>query len=227
MLVDTLFLNRRGYTMKTHIWKTVIILSVFLFAITIKASKVCAAEIPVIDTTVHIEWEDEDNLDAHRPKEVTVTLYANGNEIGKSMTLSAEDNWEGTFQELPLYEDHEKQCYSVVEGKIDGYTVTIEGSDVNGYTITNIHEPLPEGRSGEEEIVKLEELQDPLANAQIVETIVTTKVSKSMPARTSTTIKKTMSAKTADSSDTVLWGGTLLGAITALFIWMRIEQNRK
>jgi hypothetical protein len=27
--------------------------------------------------------------------------------------------------------------------------------------------------------------------------------------------------------DGVYWGGTLLGAITALFIWMRIEQKRK
>jgi hypothetical protein len=65
------------------------------------------------------------------------------------------------------------------------------------------------------------------AKGKIVETVVTTKVSKSMPARTSTTIKKTMSAKTADTSSTVYWGGTLLGAITALFVWMNFEQKRK
>ena len=66
-----------------------------------------------------------------------------------------------------------------------------------------------------------------VAEGKIVETVVTTKVSRSMPARTSTTIKKTMSAKTADASDTVYWGGTLLGAIAALFVWMRFEQKRK
>ena len=73
----------------------------------------------------------------------------------------------------------------------------------------------------------MDDMPQSQAEGMIVETVVTTKVSKSMPARTSTTIKKTMSAKTADTSETVYWGGTLLGAITALFIWMRIEQRRK
>ncbi len=48
-----------------------------------------------------------------------------------------------------------------------------------------------------------------------------------MPARTSTTIKKTHSAKTADSSNTLLWGGMLLMAVIALFIWMRFEQSKE
>ena len=48
-----------------------------------------------------------------------------------------------------------------------------------------------------------------------------------MPARTSTTIKKTHSAKTADSADSILWGGILLMSVIALFIWMRIEQSRE
>lgn len=213
--------------MKIHIRKIGFFVSVFLTAIILHGSKAFAAAPSMIDTNVRIVWEDEEDQDHARPEEVTITLYANGNEVGRSMTLSAENDWEGTFEGLPAYIEDERQAYSVVEEKIDGYTGAIAGSDTDGYTITNMHAPLPKGRSGEEEMDRLDDRPQSQAEGTIVETVVTTKVSKSMPARTSTTIKKTMSAKTADTSETVYWGGTLLGAITALFIWMRIEQKRK
>ena len=213
--------------MKIHIRKIGLFVSVFLTAIILHGSKAFAAAPSMIDTNVRIVWEDEEDQDHARPEEVTITLYANGNEVGRSMTLSAENDWEGTFEGLPAYIEDERQAYSVVEEKIDGYTGAIAGSDTDGYTITNMHAPLPKGRSGEEEMDRLDDRPQSQAEGMIVETVVTTKVSKSMPARTSTTIKKTMSAKTADTSETVYWGGTLLGAITALFIWMRIEQKRK
>ena len=186
-----------------------------------------AAEISTIDITINMKWDDEEDLDGSRPEEVTVTLYANGNEIGRSVTLRADEDWEGTFIELPLYYNGELQSYSVVEEKVDGYTGTIEGSCMDRYTITNIHKPLPQGRNSGVEIENLNNESEVPVKGKIVETVVTTKVSRSMPARTSTTIKKTMSAKTADTSDTVYWGSTLLGAITALFVWMRFEQKRK
>ena len=213
--------------MKIHIWKMAVLISVFLIAISITGSKVRAAEISTINIKINMKWDDEEDMDGSRPEDVTVTLYANGNEIGKSVTLCADNNWEGIFEELPLYDNEELQSYSVVEERVDGYTGSIEGSDVDGYTITNIHNPLPKGRNSEEEISRLDDSRDFYAEGKIVETVVTTKVSRSMPARTSTTIKKTMSAKTADASDTVYWGGTLLGAIAALFVWMRFEQKRK
>ena len=213
--------------MKIHIRKIGFFVSVFLTAIILHGSKAFAAAPSMIDTNVRIVWEDEEDQDHARPEEVTITLYANGNEVGRSMTLSAENDWEGTFEGLPAYIEDERQAYSVVEEKIEEYTGAIAGSDTDGYTITNMHAPLPKGRSGEEEMDRLDDRPQSQAEGTIVETVVTTKVSKSMPARTSTTIKKTMSAKTADTSETVYWGGTLLGAITALFIWMRIEQKRK
>ena len=217
----------RGNTMKIHIWKMAVLFSVFLIALSFTGSKVRAAEISAIDITINMKWDDEEDLDGSRPEKVTVTLYANGNEIGRSVTLSADNNWKGIFKELPQYENEELQSYSVVEEKVDGYTGTIEGSDVDGYTITNIHKPLPQGRDSSEEASRMDGSPEFYAKGKIVETVVTTKVSKSMPARTSTTIKKTMSAKTADTSNTVYWGGTLLGAITALFVWMNFEQKRK
>ena len=94
-----------------------------------------------------------------------------------------------------------RQSYSIVEERLDGYTGSISGTDEEGYVIDNHHDPLPEGRSVEEEIVNL-----PGGKARkeaVVSTVITSKVSRSMPVRTSTTIRKTMSAKTSDSSGTM------------------------
>ena len=174
---------------------------------------------PAIDIDVTGLWEDDDDNDGTRPESVNVTLYANG------ITLSEENDWSGTFEELAVYSDCVRQSYSVVEERLEGYTGLISGSDLDGYTITNSHEPLPEGRSGEEEISQRS--RGTIEEGKIVATVLTTKVSRSMPARTSTTIKKTHSAKTADSSNTLLWGGMLLMAVIALFIWMRFEQSKE
>ena len=180
---------------------------------------------PAIDIDVTGLWEDDDDNDGTRPESVNVTLYANGKETGRTITLSEENDWSGTFEELAVYSDCVRQSYSVVEERLEGYTGLISGSDLDGYTITNSHEPLPEGRSGEEEISQRS--RGTIEEGKIVATVLTTKVSRSMPARTSTTIKKTHSAKTADSSNTLLWGGMLLMAVIALFIWMRIEQSKE
>ncbi|MBQ9049535.1 MAG: Cna B-type domain-containing protein [Lachnospiraceae bacterium] len=180
---------------------------------------------PAIDIFVTGLWEDDDDNDGTRPESVNVTLYANGKETGRTITLSEENDWSGTFEELAVYSDCVRQSYSVVEERLEGYTGLISGSDLDGYTITNSHEPLPEGRSGEEEISQRS--RGTIEEGKIVATVLTTKVSSSMPARTSTTIKKTHSAKTADSSNTLLWGGMLLMAVIALFIWMRIEQSKE
>ena len=180
---------------------------------------------PAIDIDVTGLWEDDDDNDGTRPESVNVTLYANGKETGRTITLSEENDWGGTFEELAVYSDCVRQSYSVVEERLEGYTGLISGSDLDGYTITNSHEPLPEGRSGEEEISQRS--RGTIEEGKIVATVLTTKVSRSMPARTSTTIKKTHSAKTADSSNTLLWGGMLLMAVIALFIWMRFEQSKE
>lgn len=178
---------------------------------------------PEMDVEVSGMWEDEDNRDGTRPGSVKVTLYANGKETGRTLTLSEENDWSGTFEELAVYSDSTRQSYSVVEERVDGYTGLIRGSDRGGYTITNTHEPLPEGRSSEEEIALRNQ---PVKEGVIVAKVLTTKVSRSMPVRTSTTIKKSKSAKTADTSAPCMWGGLLLAAVVALFIWMKIEQKK-
>lgn len=182
-------------------------------------------KVPAIDVEVTGQWEDEDNKDGTRPGNVMVTLYANGCETGRTITLSEENDWTGTFEELPVYQDGIRQSYQVVEGRLKGYTGLISGSDREGYTITNEHTPLPEGRSSEEEIALRSQ---PVQEGVIVAQVLTTKVSRSTPVRTSTTIKKTQSVKTADSSaSTRVWGAMLIMAAAALYIWMKYEQRRE
>ena len=170
-----------------------------------------------IDINVSSIWDDENDKDGMRTEEILITLFANGNETGKTAVLDQENDWSVTFCDMPVTDSSGAVAYSVVEDRLDGYTCTIAGSDRDGFTITNIHKPMPEGRSSEEEIRK----------GSIVATVVTSKVSRSTPVRTRITIDKTMSAKTADASsagDCILM---LIAAITGLVLWMRYEQENE
>ena len=40
-----------------------------------------------MDVTVSCGWDDEENRDGTRPDHVTVTLYANGRETGRAITI--------------------------------------------------------------------------------------------------------------------------------------------
>ena len=193
-----------------------------------KAERIFLAPVlktPSIDVEVTGKWEDEDNRDGTRPGSVKITLYANGSETGRTITLSEENDWCGTFDDLPVYSDCVRQSYSIAEGRLEGYTGLISGSDAEGYMITNTHKPLPEGRSSEEEIALRSQ---PVQKGVIVAKVLTTKVSRTTPVRTSTTIKKSRSAKTADSTGSGnIWGAMLVAAAAALYIWMKIEQRRE
>ena len=188
-----------------------------------------------MDVTVSCGWDDEENRDGTRPDHVTVTLYANGRETGRAITLSEENGWSGSFIGMDTYRYGEKLSYSIIEERISGYTGTIEGSDRTGYRIVNIHEPLPIRKNGSDqngteknssgEIVP--DLKVSGGKGVIVETVVTTKVSRSVPARTSTSTKKTRSAKTADTAASVLWELLMLVSCGMLYMWMRYEQNRE
>ena len=170
-----------------------------------------------IDISVSSIWDDENDKDGMRTDEILITLFANGSETGKTAVLDRENDWSVTFCDMPVEDRSGAVAYSIVEDRLDGYTCTIAGSDREGFTITNIHKPLPQGRSSEEEIRK----------GTIVATVVTSKVSRSTPVRTSITIDKTMSAKTADAASAVDCVLMLIAAITGLVLWMHFEQEKE
>ena len=177
-----------------------------------------------MDICVSCEWDDEENRDGIRPESVTVTLYANGMETGRSITLCEENGWSGCFENMDACRNGEMLSYSVIEERVEGYTGTIAGTDIEGYRVINIHEPLPEGRSGQNVITP--DLRVSGRKGVVVETVVTTKVSRSVPARTSTTTKRSRSAKTADTSRPALWEILILISCAGLYVWMRAEQNK-
>ena len=86
-------------------------------------------------------WEDNDNQDGIRPASVTVNLLANGKSAGKSVTLSAANNWNASFSELPVYANLAEIVYTVEEKAVTGYTAAVTGDAANGFTITNTHTP--------------------------------------------------------------------------------------
>ena len=86
-------------------------------------------------------WQDNNNNDGIRPESITVVLLADGVETSKTLVLTNDNNWSGSFTDLDKYKDHGKEIkYTVKELTISGYTTVITGSQSSGYTITNTHE---------------------------------------------------------------------------------------
>src|SRR5699024_5892009 len=83
--------------------------------------------IETIDIPVEKKWIGPET------EEVTIKLLADGEEKD-SLTLTAEDNWEGEFKELYKYDQKtgKEIIYTIEEVEIKNYK-----SEVDGYTITN------------------------------------------------------------------------------------------
>ncbi|MBQ9333397.1 MAG: Cna B-type domain-containing protein [Lachnospiraceae bacterium] len=89
-------------------------------------------------------WNDAKNQDGKRPGSVTVHLYADGVDTGKSVTLTEETGWDFGFTELPKYKNGARIAYTVTEDEVEGYSTVITGdvNNVNPYfTITNSYTP--------------------------------------------------------------------------------------
>ena len=95
-------------------------------------------------------WNDSDNQDGVRPNVVTVKLRANGENVdNKILTLSEDNNWSGTFENLDKYDSAGNEItYTIEEDTVDDYTSRVTGDATNGYTITNTHTPVTIEASG-------------------------------------------------------------------------------
>ena len=49
------------------------------------------------------EWDDYDNIANLRPENISVDLYCDGEPFIRGVTLDSDNNWEYTFNNLPLY----------------------------------------------------------------------------------------------------------------------------
>ncbi|MCO0806975.1 Cna B-type domain-containing protein [Lactobacillus helveticus] len=80
-------------------------------------------------------WKDNNNQDGVRPSSITVNLLSNGKQV-QSKKVSASDNWQYSFDNLPAYANGKKITYTVTENADAGYTSTVDD-----YNITNTHKP--------------------------------------------------------------------------------------
>lgn len=82
-------------------------------------------------------WEDGDDADGIRPDSITIRLLANGEEVD-SKTVTAEDEWHWSFADLDKYKAGKEISYTITEDAVEGYT-----TEIDGYDVTNTHEPTP------------------------------------------------------------------------------------
>ena len=84
-------------------------------------------------------WDDANDKDGIRPDAVTITLLANGKDIGKTAKATKDNQWKYQFDNLDIYDvDGKKIAYTVKEVSVPGYTTTIKDT-----TVTNTHNPVP------------------------------------------------------------------------------------
>ena len=83
-------------------------------------------------------WNDKNNQDGVRPESIEVTLYADGANTGKTLTLNQENSWKGTFSNLDKNKEGKAITYTVEENELSDYERTIT-YDNNKATIVNRH----------------------------------------------------------------------------------------
>lgn len=89
-----------------------------------------ADEVKKENITVHIEWEDEDNVLGLRPTTLAVTLSGSDGQT-YSAKIAEKDGWQHTFADLTTQRGAEVIYYSV-----DADDVTDYDKDVRGLTVT-------------------------------------------------------------------------------------------
>ena len=79
-------------------------------------------------------WDDNNDQDGKRPDSITVKLLANGDKAAEK-TVTAEDGWKYSFEDLPVYKNGQKITYAIAESAVENYSTAINGFDItNSYT---------------------------------------------------------------------------------------------
>ena len=95
-----------------------------------------------IEVKVTKAWEDKDNQDGKRPESITVKLFANGQPTNKTLTLTKETGWKGSFDNLDEYKDGKKIDYSIEEEDVgNGYSGFIAQTSNTEFNVINKREP--------------------------------------------------------------------------------------
>lgn len=92
--------------------------------------------------TVTKAWHDQENQDGLRPESIQVQLYGNGEKVGEEMTLSADNKWTHTWQDLAEKAGGQRIEYTVKETtQLPGYEIVVNNENSGNILITNTHVP--------------------------------------------------------------------------------------
>ena len=89
------------------------------------------------------KWTDSGNKAGARPSKVTIYLLANGEKTGDELILTKENNWTGSFEDLPVKKDGKTIVYTISEKAVANYTAKITGNAKDGFVVTNTHVSIP------------------------------------------------------------------------------------
>ena len=78
---------------------------------------------------------------------VTIHLYANGTDTGEKLTLSADNGWTDSFENIYRYAEGEEITYNISEDAVAGYSSAITGDASSGFTVTNTQQASAGGSS--------------------------------------------------------------------------------
>ncbi|SDD64219.1 Cna B-type domain-containing protein [Peptococcus niger] len=98
-----------------------------------------------VDISVNKKWVDAEESDK---VDVTVNLLANGQATEKAVTLNANNQWAGTFEDLAKNDENgDAITYTVTENAVEGFRSKVTGDVANGFTVTNTKiNPIPEDK---------------------------------------------------------------------------------
>ena len=94
----------------------------------------------ITDIKVTKAWNDADDQDGKRPGSVLVRLFGNGEEYDNQV-ITAADEWEYTFEDVPVNENGMPVRYTVTEDTVTDYTYEVTGNAERGFTVTNSYIP--------------------------------------------------------------------------------------
>lgn len=103
----------------------------------------CYTKVGIVgsDLNVNVVWDDMNNNDGIRPESILVSLYADGVDTGKTVELTASENWENIFSHVPQYNSEGKAiAYTLVTDDAEGYEITSEKQG-DTLVVTGKHEP--------------------------------------------------------------------------------------
>jgi hypothetical protein len=121
--------------------------AVFEYTTTIDGDSVSGFEVTNMYTPIRLEgdvtisWDDADDQAGLRPPSVTVKLYADGKDTGKTLILTKADQWTGAFTDLPKYKNGKEVTYTVEDVPINKYQSSVSGGLVKGFVIIKRHTP--------------------------------------------------------------------------------------